>query len=250
MIKKITKLLVILAIINVSSKNITYALYHENLGTKEESERIKSNKLLLIKGLLFWDILDIAGNINKINTLGSNSAIKISEAANLELANIIPNIYISFIKALIYANNTDIFYDEYSQKFIIHRLLHFLPDIANFKFAIDNAQIINNAKSIAQYNKSAQRNLSKAKKNQYIWLIINKIYPYLMFIIARKNDENCKIKDILSNPHKIKSNTLYKMEIFRIISNISEIIRKISLYRLEKGEYKKYQTNSINKNKL
>ncbi|MCK9543655.1 MAG: hypothetical protein M0R03_16675, partial [Novosphingobium sp.] len=185
-------------------------------------------------------------DVCKIKALGSQNSSLIRLGAIIGLTKAITHSDLSYqIDILVSIINLN-----YYKKFnTIQKNLDAFKNTANIKFIIDNAIIFANAEKIANYNKEEPRNLSKAKTTQYIWLAVNKLIPYAAFAFIRKFNENCKISDIFTDYKKLKKRSFQSYTTIRTIASISEIIRQIALQCLENCQYKKHQTNDVNKNR-
>lgn len=221
--------------------------YHENAEKWKKQRKLDKARwdLDIIIAMSLWDIFNVLKDLRKINVLGSHSPLKIKQAAKFNSAmNLLVNFCCGNYFKLLFLAIAAID-DEHNKNTLINNLkwLSFLPNIAELKFTVKDLEIIRNAEKLANYNKDIKRDLSKVKRKQYTWLAINKLAPYLGFALARKYNENNNIFDLFTKPKKLKDSSKCVFEVLRMVSNISEVLRKNSLYKAEMGNYRNYKPN-------
>lgn len=208
---------------DITDEDKDYLFYRHAEAIRMKKERIKQNKETLKKlnlkiGILF-DIINFLKEVNNIRVLGSCNKMDITNSAKIDcLFNCISSIWMI-------TKFNDL--GNIKQKNIINKIGQLVPNISNFIFLKFN-KIIDDADKIAKYNKEIKRDLYKTKASQYSWLTLNKIIPYLGLIGSKSR--------------YLKENQNFKM--LKIISNISESIRRYYRYKAEMGDYRNHKPNN------
>ncbi|MCK9543654.1 MAG: DnaJ domain-containing protein [Novosphingobium sp.] len=199
-------------------------------------EEIKSNALDIIRS---WHL-----GSDLINTIIEATRISALDSSNENLIKI--NAAIGFIKNAFFIDRlykVDFFMNTRNNTKGI-KYIQILKDAAKIKFMVNNLLIYLHADKIANYNHKHNQNISRKKLGQSIWLLTNKIAPYLGFILVRKIKENCNILDSFKNPDNLRIDSVKFYQLIRVMSDISEAIRTNKLHNLELDKYKQYQENN------
>lgn len=208
-------------------------------------EYLESSKwyaLYIVRMNFLWDILNSIKEINKIRVLGSADSEAIYKAAKIDC---LIHTY-SPIFSIVKFHNI-VFHEEIfpAQSNIIKfvRGLSLLPNLVSFKFLNKDFEIIRNSHWIAKNNKYLKKDFKKERFTQYVWLAINKLFPYASLIASRMINENVTLLGSVRNYEKLKEKSFNVFEISKAISHISELLRKKCRYEIELGNYKSYKAN-------
>lgn len=192
-------------------------------------------ELLCAKSFL-TDLVTVWQELDKINVLGSTNKKDIKAIAK---ANTKYNIFYgpislglnSFFHSVL---NKNLGNDRNAQ---IIRFLNYLPSLAAWKNLHLDGYIERNSKIIAGYNRISKRDLNSTKFLQKVWFGINKLLPYAFILGIKKlnsNMENASYRDLAKC-----------FEVLKLVSDISETIRKSHRYTAEMGNYERYRANLI-----
>lgn len=198
-----------------------------------KNAEFRKNCAFNIIGINFlWDVLNSIKEINKISILGSVDSKSIFKAAKIDsLINAYAPIF-SLIKFQNIVLQENIFPAQ-SNIIKVARTLSLLSNLASFKFLNKDFEIIKNSYCISKNNKYLNKDFKKEKFTQYVWLAVNKLFPYATFIVSSMFNENRTLTR--------KSFSLF--EVSKAISHISEILRKNRRYEIELGNCKAYKAN-------
>ncbi|MCK9543649.1 MAG: hypothetical protein M0R03_16645 [Novosphingobium sp.] len=209
--------------------------------SKKQHNITKKNSILDQEALRKLNILEFIStlqDINQIRILSSQNENSIKNVALIEYfrneISILSRLFQSGVLVDVIKDN------KHNAQCIILSVAYTLSGISNLKFIKNNLEVLFNADKIADYNKVLSPDLSKEKKNQYIWLAINKLAPNLVFALSRMYNEKCDISKALFSYDKLKTNTNIFM-ILKTITNISEFLRKNQLYKLQSNGYKTHK---------
>lgn len=245
---------------NLSSNNYYQLLdkfLKENLNEIKESadflKLIKCDSKEMFSNLpincIKSDILSSISELYKISALGSKDKSKVYRAG----------VFYGLCHFLYLLDTKDIFYKElyrniflcfdkkslsaFEKSIISSRFINVVTNIYNLKFLIKEYQNLKKANKIAKYNKETNRDLSSTRLKQYLWYAGNKLLPYMVFAGSRIFYDQDSLLNTFNFQKIVRTkdnNSVCLLELFRAISNVSEIMRKNDLYKSEEGDFMKY----------
>lgn len=242
---------------NLSSNNYYELLdkfLKENLNEIKESadflKLIKCDSKVIFSNLpinfLKSDILGAISELYKISALGSKDKSKVYRAG----------VFYGLCHFLSLLDTKDIFYKElyrniflcfdkkslsvFEKSIISSRFINVVTNIYNLKFLMKEYHNLKKANKIAKYNKETNRDLSSTRLKQYLWYAGNKLLPYVVFAGSRIFYDQDRLLNTFNFQKIVRTkdnNSVYLLELFRAISNVSEIMRKNDLYKSEEGDF-------------
>ncbi|MCK9543647.1 MAG: hypothetical protein M0R03_16635 [Novosphingobium sp.] len=229
---------------NESSKQII-----ENIdNTHKELDKLYN--LNNLESFILIDLLYLINEIYRIKTVTSDNSSKIITHVSIgAIFNILSIIY-GFTNTL---NQNDLIHKfagiNYKDKriepisIIIKWALfsRILPAIAAVEFILKDIKIIKDTKDtneLAKTNTKLNSNIKDFKTKQLIWLMINKITPYIAMAVLGSGYKQAE---------SVKKQNNFTGQVFiviKAISDISEIIRKHYRYKVEIGNCQNHKTNN------
>ncbi|CDK30796.1 hypothetical protein [Candidatus Babela massiliensis] len=224
-----------------------------NYLSDQETQNYRNKCYLLFGHLIASDLLTLNYEINKIKILGSKSIKNIKAQSGLGVAFNLGGAVFSpgYVKLLLH-----IACQEGTRNFGVNRLVlgsqavdWVIPALSSFYLGYKEYKISKNAAQIAQYNKEIKRDLSSIKRNQFIWLGLNKLAPYVGYFLVRKFYDDVDLIDLFTT--KFKNNQgrpLQVFEVLKALSGASEALRGFFRTRTELGNslnYKKSELKNI-----
>ncbi len=221
-----------------------------NYLSDQETENYRNKSYLLFGHLIASDLLTLNYEINKIKILGSKSAKNIKAQSSLGL---VINLGGSVFSPVYVKLPLHLAYKDLTRNFGVNRLVLVsqavdwaLPALSSMYLCYKEGQISNNADKIAQYNKEIKRDLSSTKRNQFIWLGLNKLAPYVGYFLVRKFYDKIDLIDLFTT--KFKNNEgrpLQVFEVLKALSGASEALRGFFRTRTELGNSLNYKKNEL-----
>ncbi|MCK9543652.1 MAG: hypothetical protein M0R03_16660 [Novosphingobium sp.] len=228
MIKKIFFIISTMSAINFNS--------HSKCDNSTRDDKLQKDKIefVTIATIIVYDLFNAMQDLNRINKLGCKDAEAIKNSEAIEF---IKNLALSsqLMSQLEFAENIENLSKNNNLKKVIENS-SILKKIANIKFTIDSIIICANANKIAYYNQKFPKSLSKIRLSQYIWLVINKLAPYIGFALTKNTNQNYDASNC--------SNAFTNYQMIRALSNISEILRKVILNHLYMRKHKQSEVNN------
>lgn len=125
------------------------------------------------------------------------------------------------------------------------RIANIIPSIAALGFYSKEKELASNAETIARYNEKTDRNLTKDKIIQTLWLTLNKTLPYAGYVYSRVKNDHVSYSNAFSDERAENNfgSSFYTLLKLKSLADISEIVRKHYRYKSELGNYKAFTEN-------
>lgn len=195
---------------------------------QEVLKRKIDKKINKLSNILFTSILDIISTLNELNKINSTASYNEDYIYYSSLSDLTLNFFPSLTSLFSNLKSTFNFKVKNSPKVKITKLLSLINNISNIVLCSANIKKI--VEPNIEYKIKDREGFMLV---QAIWLLINKMSPYILFSKDRINNENLNIFDTFDKPEKIKNKTIENFYFRRELFNFSEILRKLMIISAE-----------------